>query len=250
MTNEKLLLAGNLGTDQELLLASGDSSLPQPKRLLDADQIDLLEVISRGRFSIVWKSLYKTTGEYVAVKVYPPGYRQYYLNESRIYSWTCMDHENIVRFYGSAEREIPPPVVEDPAKTAAILSQIATLPLHHQQASPQHWIVTAYMPQGTLQDFLKANTVDWEEMCKMGASVACGLAYLHGVAAFGGKQLTVRFMDVSSILSFRRIEATDCPSRCEQQKRVGQTGWHVRLMRFRFCVGVGRAESWVVDSAW
>lgn len=205
LIKEKLIdAAGNHGSDRERLLRGPEVISPPATLFLDSDQIELQDIISRGRFSVVWKSLYKTTGEYVAVKIYPPTYRQYYCNESRVYSWTCMEHENVVRFYGGAEITAPTSTLDKSEKSVAILNQMASLPLQHQQAFPQYWIVTAYMSQGTLQDFLKANTVDWEEMCRMGASVASGLAYLHGVVACGGMSFLNAFIISVGIRRSRR----------------------------------------------
>lgn len=57
-----------------------------------------------------------------------------------------MDHENILRFIGAEKR------VDN---------------LH-----TTFWLVTQYHELGSLQDFLKANTVTWEQLCKIAYTMA------------------------------------------------------------------------------
>ena len=48
-----------------------------------------------------------------------------------------------------------------------------------QSYGPEYLLVTEYHSKGSLTQFLKSNTVSWQEMCSLGLSLASGLAYLH-----------------------------------------------------------------------
>lgn len=43
----------------------------------------------------------------------------------------------------------------------------------------EYWLITAYHSNGSLCDYLKANTVTWAEMFKIAESMALGLRHLH-----------------------------------------------------------------------
>lgn len=46
----------------------------------------------------------------------------------------------------------------------------------HQE---EFWLITAYHPYGSLHDYLKSNTVTWDELCKISESMVRGLMHLH-----------------------------------------------------------------------
>ena len=43
----------------------------------------------------------------------------------------------------------------------------------------EFWLATEYHDMGSLHDFLKANTVDWNDLCKIARSIGEGLTFLH-----------------------------------------------------------------------
>lgn len=132
---------------------------PGPLELLP---IKLEVLVGKGRFAEVWSGrlLQGEKGggrwhETVAVKVFPALEYASWRNECSILSDPNMVHDNIVRFRAAEERGAP------------------------GHALRQHWLVLAYHSLGNLQDFLTANTLGWEELVAMAASVAKGLAHLH-----------------------------------------------------------------------
>lgn len=126
----------------------------------DIDNLKISCLIIKGRFSEVWKG--SLNEQDVAVKIYSPSYRQYYYNEKYIYSLPHMEHENIMKFYGGEERIL-------------------------QDGTVQYLLVLQYVPEGTLMNYLKNNTIDWYTMCKMCLTLAKGLAHLHADIGSGGK---------------------------------------------------------------
>ena len=126
----------------------------------DIDDLKISCVISKGRYSEVWKG--SLNEQDVAVKIYTALHRQYYYNEKYIYSLPYMEHENLLKFYGGEERIL-------------------------QDGNVQYLLVLQYVPSGTLMNYLKNNNLDWHVMCKMCQSVARGMAHLHTDFGSGGK---------------------------------------------------------------
>lgn len=138
----------------------------------DIEDLKICCLISKGRYSEVWKgSLHE---EEVAVKIYNACHRQYYFNEKYIYSLPHMEHANLLKFYGAEERLV-------------------------QEGNMQYLIVLSLIADGTLMNYLKNNTVDWNTMCKMCHSLAKGLAHLHSDIGSGDNfKPTVAHRDFNS----------------------------------------------------
>ena len=117
--------------------------------------IDLKDVLSQGQFCIVRKGRmgYKD----VAVKIFPitqcskptPSA----ITEEDIYMTCKLSHENILKFIGKH--------------------------VHEEGNQQQLWLVTEYIEQGSLSDFLKRNTINWENLFHMAQGMALGMGYLH-----------------------------------------------------------------------
>lgn len=142
-------------TDTEAYYAimSDDNSLNHNTELLPI-QLDV--VVGKGRFSEVYRAKLKqsVTGEpfqSVAVKIFP--YEEYasWRSEREIYSDAELRHENVLHF----------------------------LTAEHRKAERQYWLITAYHERGNLLDFLSRSVVSWEELCRLGGSLARGVAHLH-----------------------------------------------------------------------
>ncbi|XP_070546254.1 activin receptor type-2B-like [Ptychodera flava] len=128
------------------------SPLPSPSPLLSSRPLKLLEVKARGRFGAVWKA--QMLNENVAVKVFPYQDRDSWLKEQELYNLPLMkSHNNILKFIAAEKRG--------------------------EALSQELWLVTQFHEHGSLCDYLKANLISWAELCKIGESVACGLAFLH-----------------------------------------------------------------------
>ncbi|XP_045209130.2 bone morphogenetic protein receptor type-2-like [Mercenaria mercenaria] len=151
--------------------SNSDPENPQSPAF-DIDDLKISCLIIKGRFSEVWKG--SLNDQDVAVKIYSPSYRQYYYNEKYIYSLPHMEHENIMKFYGGEERIL-------------------------QDGEVQHLLVLQYIPDGTLMNYLKNNTIDWYTMCKMCLTLAKGIAHLHADMGSGDSfKPTVAHRDINS----------------------------------------------------
>ncbi|KAL4228707.1 Bone morphogenetic protein receptor type-2 [Mactra antiquata] len=149
-----------------------DGDDPSQYPTFNIDDLKISCLITKGRFSEVWKG--SLNDQDVAVKIYSPSYRQYYLNEKYIYSLPHMEHENIMKFFGGEERIL-------------------------QDGNIQHLLVLQYVPDGTLMNYLKNNVIDWYTMCKMCLTLARGLAHLHADMGSGDDfKPTVAHRDINS----------------------------------------------------
>lgn len=67
--------------------------------------------------------------------------KQSWLTEQEIYKLPLMNHANILRFIAAEKRG-------DNIRT-------------------EFWLITEYHTRGSLHDFLKHNTVTWEQLCRI-----------------------------------------------------------------------------------
>ncbi|KAI4905679.1 hypothetical protein NFI96_019333 [Prochilodus magdalenae] len=123
--------------------------------------IQLDGLMGKGRFAEVHRARLKqkptsVSGadvpfQTVAVKIFP--YEEYasWKSELDIFSDAELRHENILHFLTAEQR----------------------------RAEHQYWLITAYHDKGNLQDYLRNNLLSWEQMHKLGASLARGVAHLH-----------------------------------------------------------------------
>lgn len=113
--------------------------------------IQLLEMKARGRFGEVWKAQLKT--DEVAVKKFFVQDKQSWVTEQEIFRLPRMDHSNILQYVGVQK--------------------------HGDNLQAEYWLVTAYHDRGSLCDFLKANTLNWLQLCRVVETMARGLMHLH-----------------------------------------------------------------------
>ncbi|KAL1132119.1 hypothetical protein AAG570_010077, partial [Ranatra chinensis] len=125
--------------------------LPPPSPNMGLRPIQLIEVKARGRFGAVWKALCKN--ETIAVKIFPIQDKQSWLNEQQIFKLPHMHHDNVLRYIGVEKRG--------------------------ENLQAEFWLITAFHEKGSLCDFLKANTVTWQQLCRIAESMARGLMHLH-----------------------------------------------------------------------
>lgn len=123
-----------------------DPNIIAPNQYL---QFHLLELIARGRFGMVWKA--KLRDEYVAVKVFPIQDKESWINEQEIYNIPHLQHENILKFIAAKQ----------------------------DTNSGDLWLITEFQAKGSLSDYLKGNLITWTELCRIGETMARGLAFLH-----------------------------------------------------------------------
>lgn len=116
--------------------------------------IQLDSSVGKGRFAEVFRAKLKHASQSfqtVAVKIFP--YEEYasWKTEWDIYSDAELRHENVLLFLTAEDRK----------------------------AARQYWLITAYQERGNLQDFLSQHVIGWDELCRLGGSLARGVAHLH-----------------------------------------------------------------------
>ena len=145
-------------TPERPYLMEEDEHLVATTPTYDLDTLKLVEQHHHGKFGDIWKATLSDMD--VAVKVFGPSQRQYYINEKDIYTLPHINHTSIPKFLGAEER-----------LTVDGMSQ--------------YLIVMTYMPHGSLMSYLKHHTVTWTELCNLCSSLVSGLAFLHSVIVKG-----------------------------------------------------------------
>ncbi|XP_055692619.1 TGF-beta receptor type-1-like [Lutzomyia longipalpis] len=159
---------------------SGSSGLPLLVQRSIARQIQLVEIIGKGRFGEVYRG--KWRGENVAVKIFSSREECSWFREAEIYQTVMLRHENILGFIAADNKD--------------------------NGTWTQLWLVTDYHENGSLFDFLTVSTVDTKTMLTMALSIATGLAHLHmdivgtnGKPAIAHRDLKTKNILVKSNLS-------------------------------------------------
>nr|XP_060637860.1 TGF-beta receptor type-2 [Anolis sagrei ordinatus] len=119
--------------------------------------IELDTLVGKGRFAEVYKAKLKQNTseqfETVAVKIF--SYEEYasWKTEKDIFSDINLKHENILQFLTAEERKT--------------------------DLGKQYWLITAFHSRGNLQEYLIKHIISWEDLWKLGGSLARGIAHLH-----------------------------------------------------------------------
>ncbi|CAI5788394.1 TGF-beta receptor type-2 [Podarcis lilfordi] len=119
--------------------------------------IELDTLVGKGRFAEVYKAKLKQNTseqfETVAVKIF--SYEEYvsWKTEKDIFSDINLKHENILQFLTAEERKT--------------------------DVGKQYWLITAFHARGNLQEYLIKHIISWEDLWKLGGSLARGIAHLH-----------------------------------------------------------------------
>jgi len=127
------------------------SGLPLLVQRSVARQVTLLHTIGQGRFGEVWKGEWR--GEYVAVKIFSSIDEKSWFREVEIFQTVMLRHENILGFIAADNKD--------------------------SGTWTQLWLVTEYMENGSLFDFLNSMLVTHDLLLRMATSIATGLAHLH-----------------------------------------------------------------------
>lgn len=135
-----------------------------------ARQIQLNEIIGKGRFGEVWRGRWR--GEWVAVKIFSSRDERSWFREVEIYQTVMLRHNNILGFVAADNKGF---CIRFHLKFKFLIN------IHHIDNGTwtQLWLITDYHENGSLYDYLSRVTIDTAGMCKMAYSVANGLAHLH-----------------------------------------------------------------------
>ncbi|XP_077435770.1 TGF-beta receptor type-2-like [Vanacampus margaritifer] len=154
----------------ELLKTAARSGAPVPTVRLEA-------VVGGGGSAQVWRARLLDEGpdgadgdSVVAVKVFPAAQVASWRHEGAILGDGGMRHRNVIQFLGAQVR------------------------------GGAYWLLLAYHRLGNLQDFLRANVLDWKRLVTMATGLARGLAHLHSDALRppGAPKVPVAHGDVKS----------------------------------------------------
>lgn len=135
----------------ELSTSGSGSGLPLLVQRSIARQIQLVDIIGKGRFGEVWRGRWR--GENVAVKIFSSREESSWFREAEIYQTVMLRHENILGFIAADNKD--------------------------NGTWTQLWLITDYHENGSLFDFLSVRTIDSNTLVKMSLSIATGLAHLH-----------------------------------------------------------------------
>nr|XP_026500461.1 TGF-beta receptor type-1 isoform X2 [Vanessa tameamea] len=135
----------------ELTTSGSGSGLPLLVQRSIARQIQLVDIIGKGRFGEVWRGRWR--GENVAVKIFSSREESSWFREAEIYQTVMLRHENILGFIAADNKD--------------------------NGTWTQLWLITDYHENGSLFDFLSVRTIDANTLVKMAQSIATGLAHLH-----------------------------------------------------------------------
>ncbi|XP_026769435.1 TGF-beta receptor type-2 isoform X2 [Pangasianodon hypophthalmus] len=117
--------------------------------------IELDMQVGKGRFAEVYRAKLRQSSsqqfETVAVKIFPCEEYASWKNEKDVFSDIDLKHENVLHFLTAEERKV----------------------------ERQFWLITAYHPRGNLQDYLTRHLISWEDLRRLGGSLARGIAHLH-----------------------------------------------------------------------
>ncbi|XP_047737705.1 TGF-beta receptor type-1 [Hyalella azteca] len=127
------------------------SGLPLLVQRSIARQVQLLEVVGKGRFGEVWKGRWR--GEHVAVKIFSSRDESSWFREVEIYQTVMLRHDNILGFIAADNKD--------------------------NGTWTQLWLVAEFHPHGSLFDFLLRGPIDPASLVRMAHSIATGLAHLH-----------------------------------------------------------------------
>lgn len=135
----------------ELTSSGSGSGLPLLVQRSIARQIQLIDIIGKGRYGEVWRGRWR--GEFVAVKIFSSRDERSWFREVEIYQTVMLRHDCLLGFIAADNKD--------------------------NGTWTQLWLVTDYHENGSLFDYLMRYTVDTAGMIRMALSIATGLAHLH-----------------------------------------------------------------------
>lgn len=151
-----------------------------------ARQIQLIDIIGKGRFGEVWRGRWR--GENVAVKIFSSREENSWFREAEIYQTVMLRHDNILGFIAADNKGYNINNVQvrlDHNNSSNLFTDNGTW--------TQLWLITDYHENGSLFDFLNRTTVDIPGMIRMALSISTGLAHLH-MEIFGTRGIQFSYL--------------------------------------------------------
>lgn len=130
---------------------SSGAGLPLLVERTISRQIELQEVIGKGRFGEVYRGILNSSD--VAVKKFSPRDETSWNREHNIFQTHMLRHANVLGFIAADNKDVG--------------------------AYTELWIVSDYYKNGSLYDYLESTRVNRDVLLRMVKSIANGLSYLH-----------------------------------------------------------------------
>ncbi|MGH0188692.1 UNVERIFIED_CONTAM: hypothetical protein FKN15_031056 [Acipenser sinensis] len=137
----------DLPQTEKVQATTSPTSLTSPR--LDLTNMELHQVINRGRYAELWKG--SLEGVPVVFKLYPSGGCRCYDNESAVYGLALLRHPSIALFLGEGE----------------------------SGQSGERVLVLELAQHGSLRAFLSQHCSDWAGTVRLALSLCQGLSFLH-----------------------------------------------------------------------
>ncbi|KAK6466847.1 bone morphogenetic protein receptor type-2-like [Huso huso] len=137
----------DLPQTEKVQATTSPTSLTSPR--LDLTNMELHQVINRGRYAELWKG--SLEGVPVVFKLYPSGGCRCYDNESAVYGLALLRHPSITCFLGEGE----------------------------SGQSGARVLVLELAQHGSLRAFLSQHCSDWAGTVRLALSLCQGLSFLH-----------------------------------------------------------------------
>ena len=136
--------------EQSVTSGSG-SGMPLLIQRTLAKQIQLFDLIGKGRYGEVWRGVRHS--ENVAVKIFFSRDEASWNRETEIYSTIILRHENILGFLGSD--------------------------VTSHNSCTQLWLITSFHELGSLYDYLRETPLEAQQMMSILLSIISGILHLH-----------------------------------------------------------------------
>jgi len=140
-----------IAEDPNMTTSGSGAGLPLLVHRTIARQVQLQEVIGKGRYGEVFRG--KWRGEDVAVKKFITRDERSWFREAEIYQTIMLRHENILGFIAADNKDVG--------------------------GHLELWLVSDYHTNGSLFDYLNETRVDMRALFKLSGTIASGLAHLH-----------------------------------------------------------------------
>ncbi|GMT23336.1 hypothetical protein PFISCL1PPCAC_14633 [Pristionchus fissidentatus] len=165
LKKKSMMMAEDCGEEECMIDSSGSGSRGSAmNQRTVAQDLQMLDVIGRGRYGQVRKAAYR--GSYVAVKTFYTTDEDSWQNEREIYHSEMFTHKNVLQF------------------VAADICSVESI--------TQMLLITDYHVFGSLSEYLQKKEttgITSEEAVELAFSVVCGLEHVHSsVHGTGGKK--------------------------------------------------------------